>query len=158
MERLGRDEMLLQIAEVVAQRGTCSRAQVGAVIAREGRVLSTGYNGAPAGMPHCNHSCTCSAHRRSLIRDMLDEHLPECPASPTGCEIAVHAELNAIAYAARYGIPTDRASMYCVYSPCPNCTFAIINAGITQLFYRREYRRTEGIDKLQSAGVSCLQL
>ena len=102
----------MQVAEVFATRSTCSRAHVGVVIAREGRILTTGYNGAPAGMAHCNHS----------------------PDEVNGCQNAVHAEANAIAYAARYGISLEGAELYSTFMPCLACAQLVINAGIQQIF------------------------
>lgn len=143
--RISRDQMLLKMAQVAAMRGTCSRAQVGAVIAREGRVLATGYNGAPAGMEHCDHTCTCPPKRTIVHRDF-------CPSTQP-CTIAVHSETNAIAFAARFGVAVEGAELFCTHEPCGTCAKVIINSGIARVVYASEYRSTGGIDLLRSAGL-----
>jgi dCMP deaminase len=129
--RISRDEMLMKMAQVASMRSTCSRASVGVVIARDGRVLSTGYNGAPAGMPHCNHTMDLAS----------------------GCQDAVHAEANAIAYAARYGMKIDGAELFTTFSPCLPCAQLIVNTGIWRVNYAVQYRLTQGLDLLERAGV-----
>lgn len=136
LERINREQMLLEVAQVVAKRGTCSRAQVGVVIARNGRIISTGYNGAPAGMPHCDHS--------------------NDPPNIGGCEVVEHAERNAIAYSARYGVALDGAQMFCTHAPCLSCAKSIINAGIESVGYITPYRLTEGLDLLRAAKIRVL--
>lgn len=145
-----RDELLLEHAEIVARRGTCSRLQVGAVLARDGRLLVSGYNGAPAGMPHCNHTCTCGDSELMRV-----PHWDGCPADGA-CTISVHAEANCIAYAARLGIPTLGADLVTTHSPCNACAQLIINAGIASVIYTWEYRLVEPLHLLRSAGVHVL--
>jgi len=131
--RISRDEMLMRIAMIVAMRGTCNRLQVGAVIALDGRIISTGYVGAPAGMPHCSPE-TCNVNQP--------------------CTRTMHAEANAIAWAARKGLPTEGATLYATHSPCHDvCAKLIINAGIKRVVYGTEYRKTEGIELLRSVGI-----
>lgn len=136
--RPSRDDMLMSIAKIVAQRSTCNRLHVGAVIATEGRIISLGYAGAPSGMPHCSPE-TCNVS------------LP--------CNRTLHAEANAIAWAARKGLPTEGATLYATHSPCHDvCAKLIINAGITRVVYDEKYRKTEGIDLLRSVGIQVDQL
>lgn len=130
--RITRDEFLAEAAALVAKRSTCLRLQVGSVVALDGRILVTGYNGAPAGMPHCTPE-TCS------------------PNKP--CTRTVHAEANCIAFAARHGIELAHAFMYSTDSPCMDCAKLIINSGIKGVFYQREYRDRAPIDLLINAGV-----
>lgn len=144
--RPSRDDMLMEIAEVAAKRSTCSRASVGAVISREGRPLSLGYNGAPAGMSHCSHECDCGP----LIPREI--HAPACN-SLAPCLISVHAEVNALSFAARHGVATDGAELHSTYSPCLNCAMLIINAGIVRVRWARDYRNTEGQELLKNAGI-----
>lgn len=150
--RPDRDETLMQIAEVMAQRGTCSRAQVGAVIARDSRVLVTGYNGAPAGMPHCDHTNDgpdmWDDWRRPIGWIINGQH-----QNHTGCSVAVHAEANVIAYAARYGTSLVEATLYTTWSPCPACAMLIVNSGIVRVVYRNEYRLTDGLDLLRNGKI-----
>src|SRR5262252_3398742 len=134
--RISREEMLMEIALVVKQRSTCLRRQVGAVLALDGRVLSTGYNGAPSGVPHCT-PYNCNAEKP--------------------CLDTIHAEANAIAFAARHGISTRGAFLYCTASPCRECAKLLINAGITQLYYDEEYRDTSPLVLLELAGVVAMR-
>ena len=120
-----------------ATRSTCKRLQVGAVLAKGGRTISTGYNGAPSGLPHCN-----------------DEN---CKSQPQ-CKRTVHAEMNAILFAARYGISTEGAELYTTHSPCIDCAKAIINAGIKKVYYIEEYRNREGLELLEQAGIELYKL
>lgn len=130
--RISRDDMLTVICQVVSLRSTCNRAQVGAVIARNGRIISTGYAGAPSGLPHCGP--------------------PHCDLN-IPCTRTVHAEAGAISYAAREGIPTEGATLYCTHSPCVDCAKLIVNSGIKRVVYINEYRKPEGLELLRSAGV-----
>lgn len=132
--RPGRDEWLMRIALITAERSTCSRAQVGAIVVNEGRIISTGYNGAPSGMDHCGH--------------------PEVEPPETGCKKAVHAEANAIAAAAKLGIATQDAVMYTTLSPCYTCAQLIINAGIGEVVFFESYRDSAGWELLQRGGVN----
>jgi dCMP deaminase len=133
MTRPTRNDMLMEIAGVVAKRSTCNRLAVGAVISRDARVLSMGYNGPAASLPHC-------------------EHINGQP-----CDAAVHAEANAVAFAARNGIATNETILYVTHSPCLKCSQLIVNAGIHVCVYQNAYRVTDGIDLLQSAGVQCVE-
>lgn len=146
------------VAELWARHSTCSRLAVGAVISRDGRSLSSGYNGAPKGLPHCNHSvqvCLCASG------NPLDYEGPlrDCPSHGNrGCTTAVHAELNAIAFAAKYGMPTDGAEIHTTHQPCLNCAMGIINAGIIRVVYLYPYRDHAGTDLLAAAGVTAQQI
>lgn len=128
--RISRDELLGNIAKLVAKRSTCQRASVGAVLARDGRIISMGYNGAPAGLPHCDH-----------------------PADGEPCTRTVHAEANAIAFAAKNGVSTDGTTMYCTYSPCIDCAKLMINAGVARVVFWELYRDDTPLLLLEDAGV-----
>lgn len=127
--------MLMRIAAVVSLRGTCERASVGAVIARDGRVISTGYVGAPSGLADC----------LSIGCQIGDDG---------GCTRTVHAEANAIAFAARFGTSVDGSELYCTHSPCLPCAKLIINAGIRKFVYEIPYRDPSGLGLLGSAGIN----
>lgn len=130
-DRPGIDETLMGMAALWAQRGTCSRAAVGVVVALEGRIITTGYNGAPAGMPHCDHDET---------------FVPPCTN-------AVHAEANALAFAARNGTATAGATLYTTLTPCVPCAQLIINAGIVRVVAHTPYRIMDGWNLLYDAGI-----
>lgn len=131
-------DVLMQVAWAWSQRATCSRLSVGALIVQDGRILSHGYNGAPVGMPHCDHS---------------SKEIGFGLESSGGCTTAVHAEANAIYYAARRGRSTDGAMLICTHQPCKKCAEAIINAGITHVLYQEPYRDESGLLLLSEAGV-----
>ena len=112
------------VAKQVALRSTCSRLQVGAVAVRDGRILATGYNGAPAGWRHCDHT------------EKPDEK----------CTISVHAEANVVAMAAKFGISLDGAVVYVTHSPCEACVRLMRNAGIRKAFYDEVYGAIPHVD------------
>lgn len=119
-----------------AERGTCERLKVGCVISREGRILVQGYNGAPPGLPHCPGD-----------KNFFDVHLPE------DC-LAVHAEQNAIAWAARNGVALEGASLHVTHMPCLACARSIITAGISSVMYADRYRDEAGFELLREAGLN----
>lgn len=127
-------DICMTVAQVIASRSTCSRKHVGSVIARNGRIISSGYNGAPSGLPHCIHN----------EQDI------------NGCEIATHAEENAIFFAARYGLSTLGATLYATVMPCARCARAVINAGIVTVVWDEPYRDATGIGLLHHAGIETI--
>lgn len=149
MSRPTRDETCMDVAKVMARRSTCSRLSVGVVFATpEGRVLSSGYNGAPAGMSHCDHTCNCETF---ALRHWHDK---KCVANPDrGCDVAVHAEANGIAFAAKNGIALGGCWLYTTLSPCLPCAKLIINAGIVRVYMDELYRELAGMDLLKEAGI-----
>ena len=126
----------MDIARVISQRSTCGRGKVGCVIAQNGRIIATGYNG-PAHGWHCDEKY-CS----------LDHP----------CNHAIHAEANAIAFAARFGIALEGTQMFCIASPCVGCAKLIIQAGIRIVYYEEEYRDPAGKSILSMAGVKVKKL
>jgi dCMP deaminase len=145
---------MMHHASVAALRGTCSRLQVGAVVARDARVLVTGYNGAPAGMPHCNHDCTTPSTCQKMWKTTGAPHILDCPANDdNGCESSVHAEANAIAWAARHGVVLDGTEMFTTHGPCYRCAQLIVNAGVMRVSYLKPYRIVEGVNLLVAAGI-----
>ena len=135
MDRITRDMGLMRTAEIWSMRGTCGRLKVGAVFSIEGRILAQGYNGAPAGLPHCQHS--------KDTREDLD--ILACRAQ--------HAEMNGVAWAARKGVKLEGCELHVTDSPCLSCAMTSLNAGVLRVVYMRPYRLTAGVDLLASAGV-----
>jgi dCMP deaminase len=135
------DEYFMEIAEVVAKRSTCLRNNVGAVIVRDKRILSTGYNGAPRDMEHCLEI--------GCIRDQQNI------ASGTKHELcrAVHAEQNAIIQSALHGVSVEGATLYCTHQPCILCAKMIINSKIKRVVYSNKYPDDEAINFFKKAGV-----
>jgi dCMP deaminase len=131
--RPGWDQYFMEIARTVATRATCPRAMVGAVLTRDRRILTTGYNGAPRGVPHClDVGCT-----------MVDGH----------CLRATHAEANAIVQGALHGVSLQGATAYCTHQPCAGCTKLLISAGVERIVYRDAYPDPVGEMLLREAGV-----
>ncbi|MBT8041883.1 MAG: dCMP deaminase family protein [Pontiella sp.] len=140
------DEYFMDIAHVVSTRGNCCRRKVAAVIVRDKRIISTGYNGTPRGIDNCYEGgCPrCASDAPS------GGNLGEC--------ICAHAEENAIVQAAYHGISVSEGVLYCTLSPCLMCTKMIINAGIREVVYETEYHFTEQARGLfATAHVTCRQ-
>jgi dCMP deaminase len=121
------DRYFMDIAAMAATRSTCLRRQVGAVIARDKRILATGYNGAPAGLRHCSE-IGCIRQRMKVASGQRHEL----------CR-AIHAEQNAIIQAASSGVSLKDAVMYTTHHPCVLCSKIIINAGIRRVVYDQGY-------------------
>lgn len=147
--RPSRHQVLMANAHAFSLLSTCSRQGNGALITLEGRILSSGYNGAPAGMPHCDHTCDCGFPGEGGLL-FEGKHLSNC-ASQTGCQTAVHAEANAIAFAAKHGVSTNGTTIYCTTMPCVGCARLIINSGIERVLYLHSYRLDDGVRLLMAA-------
>lgn len=127
-ERISRDEMFMEMAEILAKRSTCQRSKVGALVVKDGRPISCGYNGPVSGAPDCSQvggGCLGA-----------------------GCDRSIHAELNSILFAARAGISVDGCTLYCTMSPCLKCAQAIVNSGIRRVVFRDWYRDKSGTNFL----------
>ena len=122
------DKRFMEMTELVGSWASCYRRKVGAVIIKDKRVMTTGYNGASAGITSCMERGEC-------IREKLN--IPSGTHAET-C-YAAHAEQNAIIQAARYGINIDGATLYCTHQPCGICAKMIINAGIKRVVYKDGY-------------------
>jgi dCMP deaminase len=155
-----RDAILMSTAHLWSKRSTCSRAHVGVVIARDGRSLVTGYNGAPKGLPHCQHHCQCDLKNAGWRPEEAQragiEHATWCPAGP--CKNAVHAEANAIAWAARNGVRLEGSVLYTTFSPCLACAQLIVNAGVIEVVHAQHYRDRSPLELLATAGIGTRHL
>ena len=131
------------ILESVEQSSTCGRLQVGALIVKEGRVISMGWNGVPAGQEHCND------YFKERGWNVSNEYLSRDHHN-YATKNEIHAEQNAVAYAAKSGISTDGAEMYITYSPCRDCAKLVVAAGIREVYFTNEYDRDcEGVEFLK---------
>lgn len=149
-----REKALMETAYIWAARSTCSRLHVGSVLERDGRILVQGYNGAPAGLKHCDHRCDCDQQRPTVEGR---SHQFGCN-SVKPCIRAVHAEQNAISFAARWGVELKGASAWVTHQPCVSCAQSLINAGIQVVHYVEPYRLLDGIDLLEEAGISVIRM
>lgn len=134
-ERPAWDDYFMAIVRIVATRGTCDRLRAGAVLVKKNRIISTGFNGSPPGLPHC---------------DGEEGHLLE----EGHCVRTIHGEHNAILQAAAVGgISTDGATMYSKFNPCIHCAKYVIAAGIKRVVVGKMYRGEQALEYLKSAGV-----
>jgi dCMP deaminase len=137
------DQYFLDIVKVVGERGTCDRGRAGCVIAKDKRILSTGYVGSPVGTKHCDevgHEMHTITHENS--------------SQTRHCIRTTHAEQNAIVTAARFGVALDGATLYCHMAPCYTCAKMIINAGIKRVVSQMDYHGAErGKEIFDEAGV-----
>ncbi len=141
MSRPSWDQYFLEIASVVSKRSSCVRRQIGAVIVRDRRILTTGYNGAPSGLAHCIDT--------GCLRDQLKI---ESGTRHETCR-ALHSEMNAIIQAAQHGVCTKGATLYCTHQPCSVCARMLINAGIVRIVYMGDYPDTFSMELLEEAGI-----
>jgi len=141
------DEYFIEITKVVSKRSTCLRRKVGAVIVKDKRILSTGYNGAPSGLKHCGEIGGClreqmhvtSGERHELCRGL-------------------HAEQNAIIQAAVHGVSIKNSVLYCTIHPCIICAKMIINSGIKEIVISASYPDKEAKKILKESGIKVRNL
>jgi len=137
------DEYFLNIVKIVGTRGTCDRGKAGCVIVRDKRILSTGYVGSPTGTAHCDD-----------IGHEMHTVIQEDGTKSRHCIRTTHAEQNAIANAARFGVRLDGATLYCHMTPCYACAKMIINAGIKRVVCDLDYHAGERSKEIfKEAGV-----
>jgi dCMP deaminase len=123
MERITWDQFFMAQSHLLSFRSTCTRLAVGAIIVRDNRIIAGGYNGSISGGDHCiDHGCY-----------VVDNH----------CVRTIHAEMNALLQCSKYGSPVSGSSLYVTHFPCLQCSKAIIQAGIKQVFYAKDYRNNE---------------
>jgi len=140
------DEYFLEIANLVATRSTCLRRNVGAVIVKDKRILATGYNGAPQGLPHCL-DIGCMREKLNIPRGERHEL----------CR-GIHAEQNAIIQAATSGTNIDNSILYSTHFPCSLCMKMIINSGIRKIFFLEGYPDDLSKSLCQEANLEMVQL
>ncbi len=131
-QRPGWDEYFFEVMDAVAKRATCDRGKSGCVIAKNKRILATGYVGAPAGCKHCDEA----GHEMHTVRKADGSESNHCIRT-------AHAEQNAIAHAARVGIALEGGTLYCQMTPCYACAKMIINAGLERVVARNDYHAGE---------------
>lgn len=139
-------EYFMGICDLVASRSTCTRRRVGAVLIKEKRILCSGYNGAPAKVPHCRET--------GCLRSQLNVPSGEKHELCRG----VHAEQNAIVQAAYHGIRVNGSTLYCTNQPCSICAKMIVNAGIKKVYYKDGYDDALTLEMFEQAGVDLIRL
>jgi len=138
----------MELAEKLATRSHCVKAQVGAVLTKDTRIISLGYNGPPAGTHNCD----------------IDFPIEGCPRDSKGsCSLALHAEQNAILYAAKNNVSMQDATLYVTLSPCISCARVIYTTGIKKVYFMHSYakfkglKNDEGVDFLRKFGVEVIE-
>ena len=145
--RISKDIYFMKIAEVVKLRSTCIRRSVGAVLVKDSHILSTGYNGAPSGLPHCTPGICVRKHLKPGEKPEL-------------CR-GVHAEINCIIQAALHGTAIDgNTSLYTTTFPCMSCLKLIINAKIKRLIYKEGYNMENivKVELLKNSNIEIIRL
>lgn len=135
----------MELAKLVSTWSSCLSRHVGAVITVNRRVVATGYNGAPAGIPSCMETGIC-LRANSKSGDNLDI-----------CK-AVHAEQNALMQAAKFGISVEGGDIYCTTLPCITCVKLLINSGIKNIYYNEEYNSPMTKTFCEQAGINLIRI
>jgi len=148
MRRLSWDSYFIAMCKTVGKRATCDRGRNACVIVKDKHILSTGYVGAPPGMPHCDEA----GHLLRYALDAQGRRVKHCIRT-------VHAEQNAIAQAARYGIALEDATLYTLMTPCLDCAKLLLSVGIKRVVSERRYHADEeALEILKKAGVEIVVL
>jgi len=137
----------MTITRQVAERSTCQRAKVGAVIVRDRNILATGYNGSPAGLPHCLEA-GCLIYESRTPDGEIEQN----------CYRTIHAEINAITQAAKNGAAIRDADIYVTHTPCIHCLKVLINTGIRNIYFEKEYKRHTVADLLKYSTIRMEQV
>lgn len=139
------DNYFMGIADLVASRSTCLRRKVGAILVKDKRILTSGYNGAPTRVTHCIET--------GCLRDRLNVPSGEKHELCRG----VHAEQNAIIQAANHGVIVKGSILYCTNQPCSICAKMIINAGVEKVYYKDGYNDPLAEEMFDQAGIALIQ-
>ena len=131
--------MYMEIAEIVSKQSSAKRLQVGAIVVKDDRVISIGYNGMPAGWTN-------------VCEEVIEQHEDGGQVTRTKDEV-IHAEANAIAKLAKGTESGDGSTMFLTHAPCIHCAKQIYTAGVKKLYYRNTYRDTSGLDFLGKCGL-----
>lgn len=152
MSRPNWHETFMKIAELLAEHSTCAKIKVGAVLVKDKKIISTGYNGVGPGLKHCCDIYTPERRLELGEAEFLKQH------AEFSINNELHAEQNAILYLVKTGgARTDGATMYCTWSPCAICAKVMASAGIKAVYYRQKYN-DDGVNALRNFGVDVFQV
>lgn len=142
------DRRFMELAHEIGRWSSCyqDNRKVGAIIVKDKRILTTGYNGAPAGVKSCVERGECLRKRLNIISGTMQELC-----------FALHAEQNAIIQAARMGVSIEGATLYCTHQPCVICTKMIVNAGVSLIIYDKPYPDEFALEIVKEAGVMLVE-
>ena len=144
--RINLDTYFMEFARIAAKRSTCLRRQEGAIAVQDTRIIATGFNGAPSGLPHCSDS-GIGCIRTGVLSG---ENLGICRA--------VHAEENVIIQCAMYGPSIIGAKIYTTLQPCLGCAKSLVNSKVSEIIYEKEYPDKRGLEFLKESGITVRRL
>lgn len=159
-----KNKLFISMAKLVADQSTCARLKVGAVLVKENRVISIGFNGVPSGKEHCEDYFKKVYQKDfSAVYPTFEEYLKSKDFYNAhglfSNDNELHAEQNALLFAAKSGIATEGSHLYITLSPCVHCAKVIIASGITKVYFAELYdRSTEGVNLLTKNGIECVHL
>ena len=137
------DEYYIDMLNAVSKRATCDRGKNSAIIVKNKRILTTGYVGSPSGLPHCDD-----------VGHLFKKHINDAGEESNHCVRTTHAEANAIATAARFGISVEGATIYTKMSPCLDCAKLLINSGVKRIVCKKLYHAGKtALNFLNDAGI-----
>ena len=139
------DKRFMEMVSVIAEWSSCyqNNRKIGAIVVKNKRILTTGYNGAPSGYPSCVERGECLRRNNNIPSGTKQEYC-----------YAIHAEQNAIVQAAKLGVSIDGGTLYCTHQPCAICAKLIVNSGIIRVVYKESYPDSLAIDILNGVGVN----
>ncbi|MFY9177520.1 MAG: dCMP deaminase family protein [Caldicoprobacterales bacterium] len=142
------DKRFMDMVKLISEWSSCYQhnRKIGAIIVKDKRILTTGYNGAPSGYPSCVERGECIRRIRDIPSGTKHEYC-----------YAIHAEQNAIIQAAKLGVSIDGATLYCTHQPCVICAKLIVNSGIIRVVYKEPYPDSLAVEILVNSGVSLEQ-
>jgi dCMP deaminase len=133
----------INVAFLAAENSWAEKKRVGAVLVKDWRIIATGWNGQPSGLPNI-----CE---KVIIGEDGKEKLETLPT-------VIHAEANLFMFCAKNGIPTNNTSIYITLAPCIKCSLLILQAGVKKVYYREDYKNNSGIEFLRSVGIEVIQI
>ncbi len=154
-------EIFINIALEVSKRSTCAKTQVGSVIVKDDRIISMGFNGVAEGTEHC-YDIFKKEYDHCYRFDSFEKYIETEELKKKHRKFSelneIHAETNAILFAAKSGVSTNNSKIYTTWSPCSNCAKSILQSGIKEVYYYNKYRKIDGINFLKNNGIKCEQV
>ena len=157
------EQTFIKIAELFAQRSSCVKRKVGAILAKDKRILSSGYNGTPSGFVNCNKVFESGDLKNGVLvkkhgNKIHNITLEKITHHDFAERYEIHAEQNCLAYAARNGVNTEGCDIYVTTAPCAQCAKLIIAAGIKKVYYKEIYKNSDGLNLLSDANIETIQV
>jgi dCMP deaminase len=153
-------DIYLNLAFMLAKKSTCRRGYAGCVVTRNGRIISTGYNGSPPGALECLDFITCRIKGCVITQEesvSIVGMKKDYEIQTDGCFDSIHSEANAIGFCAKNGIATDGAVVYITKEPCKSCAQLLVSSGVKTVYYVEEYRNHDGLIYCQINGIEIIK-